>query len=67
MASIRQDVTCPHCKKKLRFRFNDELNKDDIACYILRKMFSLYPDKIKERYGIDWQSPADKNPGMKFD
>lgn len=22
---------------------------------------------LKERYGIDWKSPADKNPGMKFD
>ncbi len=28
------------------------LNKDDIACYILKKMFSLYPEKLKERYGI---------------
>lgn len=22
---------------------------------------------LKERYNIDWKSPADENPGMKFD
>lgn len=29
------------------------LNIDDIACFILRKMYELYPDKLKERYGIE--------------
>lgn len=28
------------------------LNKDDIAVYILNKMYELYPDKLRERYGI---------------
>ncbi len=28
------------------------LNKDDIACYILKKMYELYPEKLEERYGI---------------
>jgi len=28
------------------------LNKDDIACYILKKLFQLYPKKLEERYGI---------------
>ena len=29
------------------------LNNDQIACFILRKMFELYPDRLKERYGIE--------------
>ncbi|MBQ3307880.1 MAG: ribosome biogenesis GTPase YlqF [Bacilli bacterium] len=29
------------------------LNVDDIACFILRKLQELYPDKLKERYGIE--------------
>ena len=28
------------------------LNKDDIACYILKKIYELYPEKLNERYGI---------------
>ena len=29
------------------------LNVDDIACFILKKLYELYPDKLKERYGIE--------------
>ena len=29
------------------------LNKDEIACYILKKLYELYPLELKERYGID--------------
>ena len=29
------------------------LNLDDIACFILKRMFELYPNKLKERYGIE--------------
>ena len=29
------------------------LNKDEIACFILKKLMELYPQKIKDRYGID--------------
>ncbi len=29
------------------------LNLDDIACFILKRMYKLYPDKLKERYGIE--------------
>ena len=28
------------------------LNLDDIACFILRKLYELYPEKLEERYGI---------------
>ena len=28
------------------------LNKDDIAIYILNKMYQLYPKKLEERYGV---------------
>ena len=28
------------------------LNSDDIACFILRKLYELYPEKLEERYGI---------------
>jgi len=28
------------------------LNIDDIACFILRKLYELYPNNLKERYGI---------------
>ena len=29
------------------------VNADEIACFILRKLFELYPDKLKDRYGIE--------------
>lgn len=29
------------------------LNIDDIACFILRKLYELYPEKLYERYGIE--------------
>ena len=29
------------------------LNKDDIACFILRKLHELYPDRLVERYGLE--------------
>ena len=29
------------------------LNIDQIACFILKKLFELYPDKLNERYGIE--------------
>lgn len=29
------------------------LNLDSIACFILKKLYELYPDKLKDRYGID--------------
>jgi len=29
------------------------LNIDDIACFILKKLYELYPDKLLERYGIE--------------
>ena len=28
------------------------LNSDDIACFILKKLYELYPNKLFERYGI---------------
>ncbi|MBR2588472.1 MAG: ribosome biogenesis GTPase YlqF [Bacilli bacterium] len=28
------------------------VNKDEIACFILKKLFELYPKKLEERYGI---------------
>jgi ribosome biogenesis GTPase A len=28
------------------------LNLDDIACFILNKLYELYPEKLEERYGI---------------
>lgn len=29
------------------------LNIDQIACFILRQLYELYPEKLKERYGIE--------------
>ena len=29
------------------------LNKDDIACYILKKLYEYYPKQLFERYGIE--------------
>ena len=29
------------------------LNSDQIACFILKKIFELYPEKLKDRYGLD--------------
>ena len=29
------------------------LNKDQIACFILKKLYKLYPSKLNERYGIE--------------
>ena len=28
------------------------VNKEDLSIYLLRRIFELYPDKLKERYGI---------------
>ena len=28
------------------------LNLDEIACFILKKLYELYPEKLKEKYGI---------------
>lgn len=28
------------------------VNSDDIACFILKKLFDFYPERLKERYGI---------------
>jgi len=28
------------------------VNRDEIACFVLRKLFELYPNKLEERYGI---------------
>jgi len=53
MASIRQDVTCPHCKEKLRFRFKDELNKDDIADIIDRSFFKHTCKYCNKEFVID--------------
>ena len=30
----------------------DILNLDDIACFVLKKLYELYPEKLEERYGI---------------
>ena len=29
------------------------LNLDSIACFILKKLYELYPDKLKDRYGLE--------------
>jgi len=29
------------------------LNLDEIACFILKKLYELYPEKLNERYGLD--------------
>ena len=29
------------------------LNKDDVACFILKILYDLYPDRLLERYGIE--------------
>jgi len=29
------------------------LNTGEIACFILKRLFELYPDRLKERYGIE--------------
>ena len=30
------------------------LNLDSLACFILKRIYELYPEKLKERYGIDY-------------
>ena len=32
----------------------DILNIDQIACFILSKLYELYPEKLKERYGLEY-------------
>ena len=29
------------------------LNSDQIACFILKRLYELYPDRLKDRYGIE--------------
>ena len=48
-----EDQEAAHVLASLSSIKEEILNIDDIACFILRKMNELYPEKLKERYGIE--------------
>lgn len=48
-----EDQEAAHVLASLSSIKDEILNIDDIACFILRKMNELYPEKLKERYGIE--------------
>lgn len=48
-----EDQEAAHVLASLSSIKEEILNIDDIACFILRKMYELYPEKLKERYGIE--------------
>ena len=47
-----EDQEVAHILASLSSIKEEILNIDDIACFILRKLFELYPEKLEERYGI---------------
>lgn len=48
-----EDQEAAHILASLSSIKEEILNIDDIACFILRKMYELYPEKLNERYGIE--------------
>lgn len=48
-----EDQEAAHVLASLSSIKEEILNIDDIACFILRKMYEFYPEKLKERYGIE--------------
>lgn len=47
------DQEAAHILASLSSIKEEILNVDDIACFILKRLFELYPDRLKERYGIE--------------
>lgn len=47
-----EDQEAAHILASLSSIKEEILNVDDIACFILKRLFELYPDRLKERYGI---------------
>ncbi len=48
-----EDQEQAHILASLSSIKEEVLNNDQIAAFILRKMFELYPDRLKTRYGIE--------------
>jgi ribosome biogenesis GTPase A len=48
-----EDQEAAHILASLSSIKEEILDIDDIACFILRKMYELYPEKLNERYGIE--------------
>lgn len=48
-----EDQEAAHILASLSSIKEEILNVDDIAYFILRKLYELYPEKLKERYGIE--------------
>ena len=48
-----EDQDSAHVLASLSSIKEEILNIDDIACFILRKLYKLYPEKLRERYGIE--------------
>ncbi len=48
-----EDQEAAHILASLSSIKEEILNIDDIACFILRKLYELYPEKLAERYGIE--------------
>ena len=48
-----EDQEAAHVLAALSSIKEEILNADSIACFILRKLYELYPEKLKERYGIE--------------
>lgn len=46
------DQEAAHILASLSSIKEDILNTDDIACFILRKLYELYPERLVDRYGI---------------
>ena len=48
-----EDQEAAHVLAALSSIKEEILNADSIACFILRKLYELYPEKLKERYGVE--------------
>ena len=47
-----EDQEVAHILASLSSIKEEILNADDIACFILRKLYELYPENLEERYGV---------------
>lgn len=47
-----EDQEAAHVLAALSSIKEEVVNVDEIACFILRKLYELYPERLKERYGI---------------
>lgn len=54
MATIKNDIKCPKCKKKNRIKIYEEVNKEQVKDIISREIFTTECKDCKEKIVIDY-------------